>query len=79
MGGVGSKLFFDQADDQLSDFATKDKEEIFKYTTFDRKGTHISNLVVWHNMEDGKEADSVQRQNGQWNQETLCSVCNSIL
>jgi hypothetical protein len=79
MGGVGSELFFDQVDDQLSDFATKDKEEIFKYTTFDRKGTHISNLVVWHYMEDGKEADSVQRQNGQWNQETFCSVCNSIL
>jgi hypothetical protein len=62
MGGVGSELFFDQVDDQLSDFATKDKEEIFKYTTFDRKGTHISNLAVWHYMEDGKEADSVQRQ-----------------
>ena len=62
MGGVGSELFFDQVDDQLSDFATKDKEVIFKYTTFDRKGTHISNYAVWHYIEDGKEADSVQRQ-----------------
>jgi hypothetical protein len=62
MGGVGSELFFDQVDDQLSDFATEDKEEIFKYTTFDRKGTHISNYAVWRFMEGGKEADSVQRQ-----------------
>ena len=31
-------------------------------TTFDRKGTHISNYAVWRFMEDGKEADSVQRQ-----------------
>jgi hypothetical protein len=62
MGGVGSELFFDQVDDQLSDFATKDKEEIFKYTTFDRKGTHISNYVVWRFTEGGKETDSVQRQ-----------------
>ena len=62
MGGVGSELFFDQVDDQLSDFATEDKEEIFKYTTFNRKGTHISNYAVWRFMEDGKEADSVQRQ-----------------
>jgi hypothetical protein len=62
MGGVGSELFFDQVDDQLSDFATEDKEEIFKYTTFNRKGTHISNYAVWRFIEDGKEADSVQRQ-----------------
>jgi len=62
MGGVGSELFFNQVDDQLFDFATKDKEVIFKYTTFDRKGTHISNYAVWRFMEDGKEADSVQRQ-----------------
>ena len=62
MGGVGSELFFDQVDYQLSDFATEDKEEIFKYTTFNRKGTHISNYAVWRFMEDGKEADSVQRQ-----------------
>jgi hypothetical protein len=62
MGGVGSELFFDQVDDQLSDFATEDKEEIFKYTTFNRKGTHISNYAVWRFMEDGKDADSVQRQ-----------------
>ena len=62
MGGVSSELFFDQVDDQLFDFATEDKEEIFKYTTFDRKGTHISNYAVWRFMEDGKEADSVQRQ-----------------
>ena len=62
MGGVGSELFFDQVDDQLFDFATEDKEEIFKYTTFNRKGTHISNYAVWRFMEDGKEADSVQRQ-----------------
>jgi hypothetical protein len=50
MGGVGSKLFFDQVDYQLS------------YTTFNRKGPHISNYAVWRFMEDGKEADSVQRQ-----------------
>ena len=31
-------------------------------TTFDRKGTHISNYAVWRFMEYGKEADSVQRQ-----------------
>ena len=62
MGGVSSELFFDQVDDQLFDFATEDKEEIFKYTTFNRKGTHISNYAVWRFMEDGKEADSVQRQ-----------------
>jgi hypothetical protein len=62
MGGVGSECFFDQVDYQLSDFATEDKEEIFKYTTFNRKGTHISNYAVWRFMEDGKEADSVQRQ-----------------
>jgi hypothetical protein len=62
MGGVGSELFFDQVDDQLSDFSTEDKEEIFKYTTFNRKGTHISNYAVWRFMEDGKEADSAQRQ-----------------
>jgi hypothetical protein len=62
MGGVGSELFFDQVDYQLSDFATKDKEEIFKYTTFNWKGTHISNYAVWRYMEGGKEADSVQRQ-----------------
>jgi hypothetical protein len=30
MGGVGSELFFDHVDYQLSDFATKDKDEIFK-------------------------------------------------
>ena len=62
MGGVGSELFFNQVDDQLFDFATEDKEVIFKYTTFNRKGTHISNDAVWCLMEDGKEADSVQRQ-----------------
>jgi hypothetical protein len=62
MGGIDSELFFNQVDDQLSDFATKDKEEIFKYTTFDRKGTHISNYVVWRFTEGGKETDSVQRQ-----------------
>jgi hypothetical protein len=50
MGGVGSELFFDQVDYQLS------------YTTFNRKGPHISNYAVWRFMEDGKEADSVQRQ-----------------
>jgi hypothetical protein len=49
-------------DYQLSDFATEDKEEIFKYTTFNRKGTHISNYAVWRFMENGKEVDSVQRQ-----------------
>jgi hypothetical protein len=69
MGGVGSELFFDQVDDQLSDFATEDKEEIFKYTTFNRKSTHISNNAVWRFMENGKEADSVQRQ---INRSTLC-------
>ena len=52
MGGVGSKLFFDQVDDLLSDFATEEKEEIFKYTTFNRKGAHISNYAVWRFMED---------------------------
>ena len=62
MGGVGSELFFDQVDYQLSDFATEDKEEIFKYTTFNRKGTHISNYAVWRFMENGKDVDSVQRQ-----------------
>ncbi len=62
MGGVGSELFFDQVDYQLSDFSTEDKEEICKYITFDRKGTHISNYVVWRFMEGGKETDSVQRQ-----------------
>ena len=62
MGGVGSTLFFDQVEDQLSDFTTNDKEEFFKYITFIRKGTHISNYVVWRFMEDGKEADSVQRR-----------------
>jgi hypothetical protein len=62
MGVVGSELFFDQVDDQFSDFATEDKEEIFKYTNFNRKGTHISNYAVWRFMEDGKEANSVQRQ-----------------
>jgi hypothetical protein len=62
MGGIGSELFFNQVDDQLSDFATEDKEEIFRYTTFDRKGTHISNYAVWRFIEDGKEADSVQSQ-----------------
>jgi hypothetical protein len=61
MGGVGSQLFFNQVDYQLSDFATEDKEEIFKYTTFDRKGTHISNYAVWRFMEGGKETNSVQR------------------
>ncbi len=68
IGGVGSELFFDHVDYQRSDFATEDKEEIFKYTTFNRKGTHISNYAVWHFMEDGKEADFVQRQ---INQRTL--------
>ena len=63
VGGVGSTLFFDcQVEDQLSDFTTNDKEEFFKYITFIRKGTHISNYVVWRFMEDGKEADSVQRR-----------------
>jgi hypothetical protein len=62
MGGIGSELLFNQVDDQLSDFATEDKEEIFRYTTFDRKGTHISNYAVWRFIEDGKEADSVQSQ-----------------
>jgi hypothetical protein len=62
MGGVGSKLFFNQVDDQLFDFATEDKEVIFKYRTFDQMGTHISNYAVWRFIEDGKEADSVQRQ-----------------
>ena len=62
MGGVGSELFFNQVDDQLSDFATEDKEVIFKYTIFDRKGAHISNYAVWHFIEDGKEANSVLRQ-----------------
>jgi hypothetical protein len=62
MGGVGSELFFDQVDYQLSEFATEDKDEIFKYITFNRKGTHISNYAVWRFMEGGKEADSVQRQ-----------------
>jgi hypothetical protein len=62
MGRVGSELFFDQVDDQLCDFATEDKEEIFKYTTFIWKVTHISNLAIWRYMEDRKEADSVQRQ-----------------
>jgi hypothetical protein len=62
MGGDGSELFFNQVDDQLFDFATEDKEVIFKYTTFDRMGTHISNYAVWRFMEGGKEADSVQRQ-----------------
>ena len=62
MGGDGSKWFFDQVDDQLCDFATDDKEEIIKYTTFIRKGTHISNFGIWRHIEDGKEADSVQRQ-----------------
>ena len=87
MGGIGSELFFNQVDDQLSDFATEDKEEIFKYTTFDRKGTHISNYAVWRFMEGGKEADSVQLQiirrtlsiKMKWNRETFCSVCNPIL
>ena len=62
MGVVGSELFFDQVDDQLCDFATEDKEEIFKYTTFIWKVTRISNLAIWRYMEDRKEADSVQRQ-----------------
>jgi hypothetical protein len=62
MGGIGSELFFNQVDDQLSDFSTEDKEEIFKYITFDWKGTHISNYVVWRFMEGGKETESVQRQ-----------------
>jgi len=63
VGGVGSTLFFDcQVEDQLSDFTTNDKEEFFKYITFIRKGTHISNYVVWRFMEGGKETDSVQRQ-----------------
>ncbi len=57
MGGVGSELFFNQVDDQLSDFATEDKDVISEYTTFDRKGAHISSFI-----EDGKEADSVLRQ-----------------
>ena len=42
--------------------ATEDKEVIFKYTTFDQKGIHISNYAVWRFIEDGKEADSVQSQ-----------------
>ena len=62
MGGVGSELFFDQVDDQLCDFATNDKEEIIKYTTFIRKGTDISNFKFWRFLEDGKKADSVQHQ-----------------
>ena len=62
MGGDGSELFFNQVDDQLFDFATEDKEVIFKYRTFDQMGTHISNYAVWRFIEDGKEADSVQRQ-----------------
>ena len=62
MGGVGSELFFNQVDDQLFDFATEDKEEIFKYTTFNWKGTHISNYAAWRFMKNGKEAHSVQRQ-----------------
>jgi hypothetical protein len=62
MGRVGSKLFFDQVDDQLSDFGTEEKDEIFKYTTFNWKSTHISNYAVWRFMDDGKEADSVQCQ-----------------
>jgi hypothetical protein len=41
MGGVGSELFFNQVFGQISDFATDDKEEILKYITFDRKGTHL--------------------------------------
>ncbi len=89
MIGVGSELFFDQVDDQLSDFSTEDKDVFFKYTTFDRKGTHISNYAVWCFMEGGKEADSVQRQiirrtlsikmtdNGIGRH--FCSVCNPIL
>ncbi len=90
MGGVGSKLFFDQVDDQLSDFATEDKEEIFKYTTFNRKGTHISNYAVWrlalHGRWKGGQLCSTSDQSkypehqddGQWNLETFCSVCNPI-
>jgi hypothetical protein len=62
MGGVGSELFFDQVDDQFFDFATDDKDEIFKYTTFIQKGTRVSNFNVWCFIEDGKKADSVQRQ-----------------
>ena len=62
MGGVGSKLFFDQVDGQLSDFAADDKEEISKYITFDQKGTLISILAVWRYIEDGKDAHSVQHQ-----------------
>ncbi len=46
-GRSGSELFFDQVEDQLSDFLTDDKEEIFKYITFIRKGTRISNYAVW--------------------------------
>ncbi len=64
VGGVGSELFFDQVEDQLFDFATDDKEEIFKYLTFIRKGTHISNYAVWRIMVDGKEADSVHQDDG---------------
>jgi hypothetical protein len=62
MGGVGSKLFFDQVVGQLSDFAADDKEEILKYITFDRKGTHISNSAVWCYIVNGKEADSIRCQ-----------------
>ena len=32
------------------------------FPPLDRKGTHISNYAVWRFIEDGKEADSVQRQ-----------------
>jgi len=64
MGVVGSELFFDQVDDQFSDFATEDKEEIFKYTTFNRKGTHISNR---RNFEAKRLHDTLVRE--------MCTRC----